>query len=102
MLSYACSTASGDGCTYRCETVTLECPIILIIVKASAPASPSRVRKYGESPPRCRWIEIEPKVYSGCAYGDGDWEPFTGPCDCPTCYGSGSKMGTAPTEVFPQ
>jgi hypothetical protein len=22
-----------------------------------------------------------------------DWEPFTGPCDCPTCNGSGIEGG---------
>jgi hypothetical protein len=40
--AYASSIASGDGCTYRWETVTVECPISFIIVNASAPDSPSR------------------------------------------------------------
>ena len=41
--SNARSRPSGVGCTYRCDTVTLLCPAILMIVNASAPASPRRV-----------------------------------------------------------
>src|SRR4051794_8126954 len=40
-------------------------------------------------PPRCRGIPIGDGNYTGCAYGDGDLPPFTGPQDCPTCNGSG-------------
>jgi hypothetical protein len=48
------------------------------------------------SPPRCRGIEIEPGRYTGCGYGYGDLPPFTGPCDCPTCNGSGIERGYEP------
>ena len=41
--SNALSMVSGDGWTYRCETVTLLWPAIRMIVNASAPASPNRV-----------------------------------------------------------
>ncbi len=41
------------------------------------------------SPPRCRGIPIGDGNYTGCAYGHGDLPPFTGPCDCPVCHGSG-------------
>lgn len=41
--SNARSIPSGVGCRYRCDTVTLLCPAILMIVKASAPAPPNRV-----------------------------------------------------------
>lgn len=37
--------ASGDGWTYRSEMVAVEWPISRMIVKASAPAPPSRVPK---------------------------------------------------------
>jgi hypothetical protein len=40
-------------------------------------------------PPRCRGIAIGDGNYTGCAYGYGDVPPFTGPCDCPVCNGSG-------------
>ena len=39
--------------------------------------------------PRCRGIAIGDGNYTGCAYGYDDVPPFTGPCDCPTCNGSG-------------
>jgi len=39
----AFSIASGEGCTYLWESVTVLWPISFIIVKASAPVSPSRV-----------------------------------------------------------
>ena len=38
---------------------------------------------------RCRGIPIGDGNYTGCAYGDGTVRPFEGPCDCPTCNGSG-------------
>jgi hypothetical protein len=40
-------------------------------------------------PPRCRGIPLGDGHYTGCAYGYGDAPPFTPPCDCPTCNGSG-------------
>ena len=40
-------------------------------------------------PPRCRGIQLVDGNYNGCAYGYGDLEPFTGPCHCPVCKGSG-------------
>lgn len=40
-------------------------------------------------PPRCRGISMGAGAFTGCAYGYGDLAPFTGPCDCPTCHGSG-------------
>jgi hypothetical protein len=40
-------------------------------------------------PPRCRGIPLGDGEYTGCAYGYGDLLPLTGPCDCPTCCGSG-------------
>lgn len=43
--------------------------------------------------PRCRGIELPDGNFTGCAYGYGDCEPFTGPCDCPTCNGSGIEQG---------
>ena len=48
------------------------------------------------SPPRCRGIEIEPGHYTGCAFGYGDVPPFTEPCDCPVCNGSGFERGYEP------
>ena len=39
--------------------------------------------------PRCRGVPIGDGNYTGCAYGYGDVPPFTGPCDCPVCNGSG-------------
>jgi hypothetical protein len=50
-LPNANSTASGDGCTYRCETVTVECPIKRMIVNASAPASPAATKATGRINP---------------------------------------------------
>jgi hypothetical protein len=44
-------------------------------------------------PPRCRGIEVEQNKFTGCAYCYGDFEPFTGPCDCPVCNGSGLERG---------
>src|SRR5205814_3927457 len=41
--STARTIASGEGCTYFCDTVTLLWPMSFIIVKASAPDSPSGV-----------------------------------------------------------
>src|ERR1035441_5227586 len=49
-LSKAVSQLSSVGWTYRWDTVTLECPASFIIVNASAPASPNRVRKVWRSP----------------------------------------------------
>ena len=46
------------------------------------------IRPFPE-PPRCRGIPLRDGNYSGCAFGYGDVPPFTGPCDCPTCEGSG-------------
>jgi hypothetical protein len=46
--------------------------------------------------PRCRGIEISEGKYSGCAFGDGGAAPFTPPCDCPTCNGSGLEHGVRP------
>lgn len=49
-------------------------------------------------PPRCRGIELGDGNYSGCLFGWGDVPPFSPPCDCPTCHGSGiegSTIGTA-------
>jgi len=43
--SYANSTASGEGCTYRCETVTVECPMSRVIVKRPPPIHPSVYRR---------------------------------------------------------
>ena len=40
-------------------------------------------------PTRCRGIPIGDGNYTGCLYGYGDVRPFTGPCDCPVCNGSG-------------
>jgi hypothetical protein len=34
--------------------------------------------------------------YTGCAYGYGDLAPFTGPCDCPVCNGSGVEAAYEP------
>ena len=45
-------------------------------------------------PPRCRGIPIGDGNYTGCAYGYGDIVPFTPPCDCPVCNGSGIEGGT--------
>ena len=45
------------------------------------------------SPPRCRGIPIGDGNYTGCAYGYGDIQPFTGLRDCPTCNGSGIENG---------
>ena len=46
-------------------------------------------------PPRCRGIPLGDGNYSGCAFGYGDVPPFTPPCDCPTCNGSGyGPVGT--------
>jgi hypothetical protein len=45
------------------------------------------------APPRCRGIPIGDGNYTGCAYGYGDIQPFTGPRDCPTCNGSGIENG---------
>jgi len=38
---------------------------------------------------RCRGIALGDGNYTGCAYGDGGMEPFTGPMDCPVCNGAG-------------
>jgi hypothetical protein len=46
-------------------------------------------------PPRCRGIELDSGDYTGCLYGYGDLKPFSGPRDCPVCYGSGIEGGTA-------
>src|SRR5882762_5603126 len=40
-------------------------------------------------PPRCRGIPLGNCDYTGCAFGYGDIPPFTPPCDCPTCNGTG-------------
>jgi len=40
-------------------------------------------------PPRCRGIPLGNDRFTGCSYGFGDLAPFTGPCDCPICNGSG-------------
>ena len=48
--SKANSQLSGVGCTYRWDTVTLECPASFMIVNASAPASPNLLRKAWRSP----------------------------------------------------
>ncbi len=47
------------------------------------------------NPPRCRGIKVD-ETYTGCAYGCGDLLPFTGPCDCPGCNGSGLESGYEP------
>jgi hypothetical protein len=44
-------------------------------------------------PRRCRGIPIGDRNYTGCAFGDGGAPPFTAPCDCPTCFGSGIEGG---------
>src|SRR5262245_38426481 len=45
-------------------------------------------------PPRhCRGIPIGDGNYTGCAFGSGGVPPFTAPCDCPTCFGSGIEDG---------
>jgi hypothetical protein len=41
------------------------------------------------NPPRCRGIPLGDGNYTGCSFGFGDVPPFTPPCDCPTCNGSG-------------
>jgi hypothetical protein len=41
------------------------------------------------NPPRCRGVPIGDGHYTGCAFGYGDVPPFTPPCDCPICNGSG-------------
>src|SRR5262249_41916451 len=48
-------------------------------------------------PPRCRGILLPDGNYTGCAFGYGDVPPFSPPCDCPTCNGSGYEgpVGTA-------
>ena len=48
-------------------------------------------------PPRCRGLLLPDGNYTGCAFGYGDVPPFTPPCDCPTCNGSGYEgpVGTA-------
>ena len=38
---------------------------------------------------RCRGVLLGSGSFSGCAYGDGELTPLTGPCDCPVCRGSG-------------
>jgi hypothetical protein len=48
-------------------------------------------------PPHCRGILVEDGLYTGCAYGYGDLAPFTGPCDCPVCYGTGIEGGVIGT-----
>jgi hypothetical protein len=48
-------------------------------------------------PPRCRGIPLDNGEYTGCAYGYDDFAPFTGPCDCPVCYGSGTEGGVIGT-----
>ncbi len=62
--SKARSSDSGDGCIQRCEAVTRACLAILMIVKASAPDSPSRVSivclnecstNSSDSSPRCAY-----------------------------------------------
>lgn len=47
-------------------------------------------------PPRCRGIPIGDGKYTGCAYGYGEWQPFTGACDCPVCNGSGIEDSFQP------
>src|ERR1044071_9714178 len=39
--------------------------------------------------PRCRGVPLGDGTYAGCAYGSGELEPCTGPCDCPVCNGTG-------------
>ena len=34
---------------------------------------------------------IEPGEFAGCRYGDRSIPPFTGPRDCPVCFGSGVR-----------
>lgn len=50
---------------------------------------PPRAIRHLPAPPRCRGIPIGDGNFSGCLYGYGDIEPLTGPCDCPTCNGTG-------------
>ena len=49
----------------------------------------NNIRPLPRRVPRCRGIPIGDGNYTGCAYGYGDVRPFTGPCDCPVCNGSG-------------
>ena len=49
----ALSKASGLGCMYLWEIVTVECPAMRIISKASAPDSPRRVRSTLHGSHRC-------------------------------------------------
>ena len=44
---------------------------------------------------RCRGIELDPGVFSGCAYGSGEWRTLEGRFDCSTCNGSGYEGMTA-------
>ena len=44
-------------------------------------------------PPLCRGIPVGDGNFTRCAYGYGDIPPFTGPCDCPVCNGSGIERG---------
>jgi hypothetical protein len=45
-------------------------------------------------PRRCRGAPIGDGNYTGCAFGDGGVPPFTEPCDCPICHGSGIEGGS--------
>jgi hypothetical protein len=48
---------------------------------------------------RYRGIPLGNGDYTGCAYGYGEVPPFTGPCDCPRCNGSGIEGGVIGTTI---
>src|SRR5260370_11000268 len=47
------------------------------------------------TPRRCRGIPLCEGNFTGCAYGDGELRPLTGPLDCPVCNGSGYEGAIA-------
>jgi hypothetical protein len=57
--------------------------------------SDSKVRPI-RPPRRCRGIPFGDGNYAGCAFGDGAVPPFTPPCDCTRCFGSGIEDGPLP------
>lgn len=78
-----------------CATCCSIIPTVKIVPddKPLEPVEPAPKIRPLPKPPRCRGIPLGDGNYTGCAYGYGDVAPFSPPCDCPICNGSGLEAG---------